>query len=81
MPKKKEITDWKKEIVKVMSTHRGPWTKKMIRLEIEKKYDYAWTLIYLNISGVLQGDKRSKKPVFHRIRQGWWILAKQKSRR
>lgn len=61
-----------------MAISPGPFTKKMISKELYKIHPgLSRQEIMLDISCALQEDKRSKEPIFTRIKIGWWDLAQK----
>ena len=69
-----EESPWAEDLALIMSDGTGPFTRKMLAIELQKKFTISWQNAMTEISYALLADKRTKKR-FVRIKQGWWDLA------
>jgi flagellar basal body rod protein FlgC len=63
---------WIPEVQKIMKKGGGPFTRKMIAVQLEEKHKLYHQEAMLGVSIAIQEDKGK---LFKRVRPGWWDLA------
>jgi hypothetical protein len=82
MPRRKSFTEFKEseyaaDIVKIMKSGNGPFTRKMLAAQLEKLYPKLYKQDLMNaVSGAIQLDRLSKKNRFKLAKPGWYDLNK-----
>lgn len=77
--KKKEESQWIREIAYIMKVHKGPFTKLMLIKELELLHPEKYLQdLKREIECAISDDKYYNKPSrFKLVKPGWWDLAER----